>query len=60
MRTSSRSHWSDEEHEMFIRLAKEGHGSKDIGRIIGRSEEAVRSRATKLGVSLRAVRKKGK
>jgi hypothetical protein len=55
IRTHHRQRWTPEEDMQLIRLFADGAFTQDVARRLGRSQEAVRTRAESLGISVRSA-----
>lgn len=54
-RTHHRQRWTAEDDATLVRLFEAGAYTQDVARALGRSQEAVRTRAETLGVSVRSA-----
>lgn len=59
-RTHHRQRWTSEEDDRLRRLFADGGFTRDVARALGRSQEAVRTRAEMLGVSVRSAPRAGR
>ena len=55
---NSGSSWADADVSQIKRLARQQTPTREIARTLGRTEAAIRSRAQKEGISLRAAGKR--
>lgn len=55
IRTHHRHRWTPEEDAELIRLFADGAYTQTVARQLGRSQEAVRTRAESLGISVRSA-----
>jgi hypothetical protein len=53
-------HWRTEDESTLRGLAQSGITASEIGKQLGRSEQAIRNRLNKLGISLKRIKTKGK